>query len=97
MYKRQSVIFNWLFVFGNLGAPACGVVGSALANILARMLECAILIVYSLGFEKKIRFRFSWILHPQKVLWPSFVKNCAPAVSYTHLFNSEIIPLYVYE
>lgn len=76
-----SVIFNWLFVFGNLGAPACGVVGSALANILARMLECVILIIYSLGFEKKIRFRFSWILHPQKVLWPSFVKNCAPVVA----------------
>ena len=88
-----SVIFNWLFVFGNLGVPACGVVGSALANILARMLECAILIVYSLGFEKKIRFRFSCILHPQKILWPSFVKNCTPVVAneLTWVLGSSVI------
>ena len=89
-----SVIFTMgLIIGGNLelvwmglvgigtSTPPDVVVGSALANILARMLECAILIVYSLGFEKKIRFRFSWILHPQKVLWPSFVKNCAPVVA----------------
>lgn len=76
-----SVLFNRILVFGFWEIPALGVVGSALANILARILECLILVVYLAWFEKKIRFRLSSLFHTQKALWPSFVKNCAPVVA----------------
>lgn len=33
-----NVLFNWVFVFGNLGAPALGLVGSGLATALSRVL-----------------------------------------------------------
>ena len=38
-----SVLFNWMFVFGNLGAPALGLEGSALASVLT---ACTILASY---------------------------------------------------
>lgn len=32
-----NVLFNWVFVFGNLGAPALGLVGSGLATAISRV------------------------------------------------------------
>jgi len=32
-----SVLFNWMFVFGNLGAPALGLEGSALASVFTAL------------------------------------------------------------
>ncbi len=35
-----NVLWNWVFVFGHLGAPALGVVGSGLATALSRLVLC---------------------------------------------------------
>lgn len=40
-----NLIFNWLLIFGNLGFPALGVRGAAIATVLSRFVELAILIV----------------------------------------------------
>jgi MATE family multidrug resistance protein len=32
-----NVLFNWIFIFGNLGAPAMGLEGAGLATLLARL------------------------------------------------------------
>lgn len=39
-----NVAFNWIFIFGNLGAPVLGVVGAALATTIARIVETLILV-----------------------------------------------------
>lgn len=36
-----NVLFNWVWVFGNLGAPALGLVGSGIATALSRLLLLA--------------------------------------------------------
>ena len=41
-----NTFLNWVFIFGNLGAPAMGVKGAALATLIARVLETTILIAY---------------------------------------------------
>ena len=38
-----NVVFNWILIFGNLGAPAMGVRGSAWATVLARVMMAAML------------------------------------------------------
>ena len=36
-----NVLFNWIFIFGNLGAPAMGLEGAGLATLLARIASMA--------------------------------------------------------
>ena len=40
-----NATLNWVFIFGNLGSPALGVVGAALATSIARLVEMAYIIV----------------------------------------------------
>jgi len=40
-----NVFFNYVFIFGNLGAPALGVKGAALATLIARAVETIIIII----------------------------------------------------
>lgn len=42
-----NFVGNYLLIFGHLGLPAMDVKGAALATVIARVVECAILIIYS--------------------------------------------------
>lgn len=52
-----SVLFNWMFVFGNLGAPALGLEGSALASVLTSLFVLASYIVAIGGDRRLCRYR----------------------------------------
>lgn len=39
-------ILNYIFIFGKLGFPVMGVKGAALATVIARVLECAVLLIH---------------------------------------------------
>ena len=42
-----NTFLNWVLIFGNLGAPALGVRGAAIATLTARILEVGIVVVHS--------------------------------------------------
>ncbi len=42
-----NLILNYIFIFGKLGFPAMGVVGAAVATVIARLVECSIVIVWT--------------------------------------------------
>ena len=42
-----NMVFNYILIFGKLGAPALGVTGAAAATVLSRFVECAIVIVWT--------------------------------------------------
>ncbi|PKM93665.1 MAG: MATE family efflux transporter [Firmicutes bacterium HGW-Firmicutes-1] len=60
-----NTFFNWVLIFGKLGAPALGVEGAAIATVVARIVECILLIYfvykYHLPLAGKLSeiFRFS--------------------------------------
>lgn len=55
----SNVFFNWVFIFGNLGAPAMGVAGAALGTLIARIIEMAVSVVYLFFIEKNLKFKLS--------------------------------------
>jgi len=42
-----NLIFNYILIFGKLGAPALGVVGAAAATVLSRFVELGIVVVWT--------------------------------------------------
>ena len=58
-----NTFLNWVFIFGNLGAPQLGVQGAALATLIARMLEVAI-VVGHMARTKFFRVRPVLLLRP---------------------------------
>lgn len=41
-----NFVLNWVLIFGHLGAPAMGVAGAALATVISRFVELAILVIW---------------------------------------------------
>jgi MATE family multidrug resistance protein len=52
-----SLLFNYAFVFGNLGAPALGLEGSALASVLTSLVQLAAYVVAILTDRRLRRYR----------------------------------------
>ena len=52
-----SLLFNYAFVFGNLGAPALGLEGSALASVLTALVQLASYVIAILTDRRLRRYR----------------------------------------
>jgi putative MATE family efflux protein len=64
-----NVTLNWILIFGNLGAPALGIRGAAIATLTARMLEALIMIGYVRFADRKLAIRFrEWLRSDRELL-----------------------------
>ena len=52
-----NVFFNWVFIYGRLGAPEMQIEGAALGTVIARLVECGSLVTYFFVFDKRIGYR----------------------------------------
>lgn len=52
-----NVFLNWVFIFGNLGAPAMGAEGAALATVVSRVCEFGVIFVYIFAVQKRFPIR----------------------------------------
>ncbi len=73
-----NVLLNWVFIFGNLGAPAMGVGGAALASSLSALLASLVILGFLLRPMVRHRFRIlcrsnfqARLIRPfLKIAWP---------------------------
>ena len=51
-----NLALNYILIFGKLGAPALGVVGAAIATVIARFVECFIVVGWTHRHREQCRF-----------------------------------------
>lgn len=75
-----NIILNWILIFGNLGAPALGVQGAAIATLISRVIETAIMIIYVRFIDDRLNLKFKDLLKSNLVLLKDFFKYGFPVI-----------------
>lgn len=89
VYSTSFVVnafFNWVFIFGNLGAPRLEIQGAALATAIARVVEFLIVAWFLFRREHKIQFRLHDLRRFDRVMFGAFVRAATPII-----FNDMIL------
>ena len=79
-----NIILNAVFIFGLFGAPKLGILGVALATVIARAVEFTICVIDNF-IPKAIHFHIKNVLEVNKILFFDFIKYSLPA------FGNEIV------
>ncbi|MDR2648478.1 MAG: MATE family efflux transporter [Clostridiales bacterium] len=74
-----NTFLNWVMIYGNLGFPAMGVAGAALATSISRIAEASLTVIYALRSER-FRLNIKLILRPGLIIAKDFARYSAPVV-----------------
>lgn len=75
-----NVSLNYVLIFGKLGLPALGVTGAAVATLISRIVEAAVMVIYVRFVDKKLKLRFSDLLKRDKQLLRDFIRYGMPII-----------------
>lgn len=73
-----NVFLNWVLIFGNLGAPALGIRGAAIATLAARVMEFIITFTYIFVIDKRLNFKPKHIFLFNKIFACDLLKHGLP-------------------
>lgn len=71
---------NYVLIFGRFGAPMLGVKGAAIGTLVARIVECIVLICYIKKRENRLRLRWKDFLQFDRSLAKDYIKVSGPIV-----------------
>lgn len=75
----SNTFLNWVLIFGNLGFPALGVEGGAIATLAARVLGLLITAVHVLA-NRRFRLKGALLLRPGRAMLAQFLQYATPVV-----------------
>ena len=73
-----NIFFNYLFIYGKLGAPELGIVGAAVGTVIARGVELLLVLAYLRFREQVLRFRLKMVLWFDRELMKDMVRYGLP-------------------
>lgn len=74
-----NIGLNAVLIFGLFGAPRLEIAGAALATAISRGIELVWALAESLP-AKRIKLRWRWLAHPDRILWRDFWKYTLPVL-----------------
>ena len=75
-----NIFFNWVFIFGHLGAPRMEIAGAALGTLIARLFELGFICGHFFFRDKKIAYRVKDILTRCGDLTKEYFRVCIPVL-----------------
>jgi len=76
-----NLFFNWVFIFGKLGAPRMEIAGAALGTLIARLAEFLTTFIYILFIDKELGLRLRHLLHsPSSEFYAKYFRLGAPVL-----------------
>ncbi len=75
-----NVFFNWVFIFGKLGAPRMEIGGAALGTLIARVFELCFICGYFFFIDKKVRYRLRDITMKCRDLLKEYIRISIPVL-----------------
>ena len=75
-----NVFFNWVFIFGKLGAPRMEIAGAALGTLIARVFELAAICGYFFFVDKRMKYRLKHIFMKCGDLLREYIRISIPVL-----------------
>lgn len=75
-----NVCLNWVLIFGHFGFPAMGVAGAALATVISRITETAVMVFYVAKVDKRLSLKLRDLLHTDRELRKDFIRYGMPII-----------------
>ncbi len=76
-----NIFFNWIFIFGKLGAPKMGIVGAGVGTLIARAFECLYIFGHLILADKLIGLKFRDLFRPSDPeISRNFRRYCIPLI-----------------
>ena len=75
-----NIFFNWVFIFGKLGAPEMGIAGAALGTLISRVFEFCVICGYFVFKDKTIDFRVKDIFLPCRDILKEYIHFSMPVM-----------------
>ncbi len=75
-----NACLNYVFIFGNLGAPELGVTGAAFATLVSRTAELLIILLYAFERDRKLRMKPRDLLGFDRAYLRDYVRVSTPVI-----------------
>ncbi|MBE6770901.1 MAG: MATE family efflux transporter [Ruminococcaceae bacterium] len=73
-----NILLNYMLIYGKFGAPEMGIRGAAVATLVSRAIELAVVIIYILFIDKKLQIKIKDLFAADMRMFKDYFKTGLP-------------------